>query len=106
MKNQVVGVGSKNSGSAFGIRAAQYAIVRNGAGLHRISETTISESAHGLTTNSRSYPETSFGLKMVLFTSGRRQTKAALALAKADLSSLPEPKSSHFQPQSRFWDDF
>ncbi len=54
----------------------------------------------------RSHPKTSFALKMALFASGQRQTKATLASAKADLSSLPETKSSHFQPQSRFWDDF
>jgi hypothetical protein len=29
----------------------------------------------------------------------------ALALAKADLPSLAETKSSYFQPQSRFCDD-
>jgi hypothetical protein len=43
---------------------------------------------------------------MALFASGRRQVKAALATAKADLPSLTVTKSSHFQPQSRFWDDF
>ena len=33
----------------------------------------------------RSHPQTSFGFKMALLASGRRQTKAALAAAKADL---------------------
>jgi hypothetical protein len=56
--------------------------------------------------NVRSHPKTSFGLKKALFASGLRQVKAALASAKADLPSLPVTKSSHFQSQSRFWDDF
>lgn len=54
----------------------------------------------------RNHPKTSFGLKKALFASGRRQVKAALASTKADLPFLTEPKSSHFQPQSKFWDDF
>jgi hypothetical protein len=43
-----------------------------------------------------------FGGQANLFDPGRRQTKAALATAKADLSSLPECKNLLLAAQKQF----